>query len=896
MEIIQSEKIIETNISFEVFNQTEELAQVEVALRSDKTNSAASLSVSFDNAAAADIGAQSPALSFLSLVDAPVSGALRTTLGPEGEITDLAGALQIDEGGIKPAEGARTVRFGGAKAYVDFDPEAQAINVSGLGLSSELGEAELEGKLLLTDLVNGWPQGVVAQLRLNRAVVRDQRVFDTPVELQSGYIDARVKLAPFKLDIGQAVFFHDATRIELSGDIGATKDEWDLSLNVQIPALDVAELKTLWPKPLSPNPRRWVFQNVRSGEIRDVQVALRGPSLEDAQMLLGARLTDAVVKPMPALPNVVGASGYLMLAEQQLTIRANAGRMTAPNGEQIDLSGSTFTVPDVRDKPGDGVADLALRGPLQAGLSLLAMKPFDVFKDTDLGPDLAEGRFEAQGRVEFPMLKDLPFEQVKFEVRGKAFDVRSERLVEGSVLTGAELDFRASPDMVEVSGPGRLGDVAATATWRQSLRAEDKGQGSTVTGTVTLSQAAVEEFNLGLSPDMLGGEAPGAFSLSLKPDEAPRLTLTSNLEGLSLSIPGTGWSKGRGSRGSLEVEALLGPRPTVETLAISAPGLTASGTLTTREGGGLDQARFARVQLGGWLDAPVTLTGRGNGIGIAVEGGTADLRKASFGSGPAGGGGGGGSSQPLSIRLNSLTVAEGIVLSDFRGNFDLNGGLSGTFLANVEGGAPIEGTVAQTPQGAAYRIKSAQGGEVLNGMGVFNKARKGNLEVILVPTGVSGTFEGTLSLTSTYLVDAPAMAELLSAISIVGLLDQMDGQGIFFSEVKGKFQLSPTRLTLYSSSAVSSSLGLSMDGYYNLDQKTLDMQGVLSPFYLINSIGRLVSARDGEGLVGFSFNLTGPASDMNVSVNPLSILTPGFLREIFRRQTPQPDQTSQPNQ
>ena len=889
MEMIPSEKIIETNIGFEVFNQTEELAKVEVALRSDRKTSAASLSVAFENAAAADIGAQSPVLSFLSVVDAPISGALRTTLGPDGEITDLAGAMQIDEGGIKPAEGARTVRFGGAKGYVDYDPIEQAVNVRGLGLSSELGEAELEGKLYLTDYVKGWPQGVVAQLRLGRAVVRDPRVFDAPVEIERGHIDARIKLSPFQLDIGQAVFFHGQTRIEVSGDIGATRDQWDLSLEASVASLDVAELKQIWPKTVSPKPRLWVFENLMSGEIRDVKFAVRVPDLKQGDMLLGGRLTDAVVKPMRLLPEVRGASGYMMLADRQLTIRANAGRMTAPNGEQVDVSGSTFTVTDVRQKPAEGVADLSLSGPLQAGLSLLAMEPFNVFRDTDLGPDLAEGRFEAQGRVSFPMVKNLPFEQVAFDVRGKAFDLRSDKLVAGKVLTSEEMAFHATPEMVEVTGPGKLGEVMANATWRQSLRPEDKGQGSTVTGSVTLSQTAVKEFNLGLSPDMLGGSGTGDFALSLKPGQPPRVTLASDLAGLTLAIPGTGWSKGSGGRGKLDLTAVLGDQPKVESMTISAPGLEAAGTLTTRAGGGLGEARFSRVRLGGWLDAPVTITGRGRGIGISVEGGSADLRKANFGSGGSGGGGGNGG-QPLAIRLGQLTVAEGIVLTDFRGNFDLGGGLSGTFLANVKGGAPIEGTVAQTANGAAYRIKSAQGGEVLNDMGVFNKARRGNLEVVLVPTGTAGTFDGSISLTNTYLVDAPAMAELLSAISIVGLLEQMDGQGIPFTEVKGKFRLSPTTLTLYSSSAVSSSLGLSMDGYYNLDQKTLDMQGVLSPFYLINSIGRIVSARDGEGLVGFSFTLKGPASDMKVGVNPLSVLTPGFLREIFRRQAPQAPQ------
>jgi hypothetical protein len=78
-----------------------------------------------------------------------------------------------------------------------------------------------------------------------------------------------------------------------------------------------------------------------------------------------------------------------------------------------------------------------------------------------------------------------------------------------------------------------------------------------------------------------------------------------------------------------------------------------------------------------------------------------------------------------------------------------------------------------------------------------------------------------------------------------------------------------------------------MDGYYDFDTSSLDMQGTLSPFYLINSLGRVMSLRDGEGLVGFNFTLTGPDDDVEVGVNPLSLLTPGMFREIFRREAPQ---------
>jgi hypothetical protein len=70
----------------------------------------------------------------------------------------------------------------------------------------------------------------------------------------------------------------------------------------------------------------------------------------------------------------------------------------------------------------------------------------------------------------------------------------------------------------------------------------------------------------------------------------------------------------------------------------------------------------------------------------------------------------------------------------------------------------------------------------------------------------------------------------------------------------------------------------------------MDMQGVVSPIYMLNAIGRLVSPRKGEGLVGFNFNIRGSVDKPRVAVNPLSVFTPGLFREIFRRPPPKVSQ------
>jgi hypothetical protein len=69
----------------------------------------------------------------------------------------------------------------------------------------------------------------------------------------------------------------------------------------------------------------------------------------------------------------------------------------------------------------------------------------------------------------------------------------------------------------------------------------------------------------------------------------------------------------------------------------------------------------------------------------------------------------------------------------------------------------------------------------------------------------------------------------------------------------------------------------------------LDIQGTIVPAYTLNSIignipllGSLLLGGEGQGLFAANYRATGSAADPQVSVNPLSALTPGFLRRLFQ--------------
>jgi hypothetical protein len=328
----------------------------------------------------------------------------------------------------------------------------------------------------------------------------------------------------------------------------------------------------------------------------------------------------------------------------------------------------------------------------------------------------------------------------------------------------------------------------------------------------------------------------------------------------------------------------LGPVPQVDRLQIEGAGLNAKGSVRLKEGGILDRVRFDRLRLGDWLDIPVDLVGQGRGkaVQVVLRGGILDLRRAEFGKSNSNGLPG----PPMIVALDRLQITDTIALTGLKGRFGTANGLDGAFQAQLNGGSPVEGRVSPQAGRSAVRLVSNDAGGVLRSAGLLKQVVGGQMSLTLLPVGSGGAFDGRLTVGDVRVKDAPGIAAMLNSVSVVGLVNELNGDGIYFNTVEADFRLTPNRVTLTKASAVGASMGLSMDGIYALDSGLVNMQGVITPVYLLNGIGS-VFTRKGEGLIGFNYTLRGPAKSPSVSVNPLSALTPGGLREIFRAPAPE---------
>ncbi|MEO0379268.1 MAG: DUF3971 domain-containing protein, partial [Pseudomonadota bacterium] len=647
---------------------------------------AATFGASIEGIDAGDIATLAPPFAWLDVLRAPISGSVRAGVNADGALAPLNATLTIGAGVIQPTEATRPVPFSSARSYFNYDPQEGVLTFDELSVQSEWITGQIEGQTVLGLTPDGQLNDLVGQFRSSTLTANPDDLYDAPVSFEAAEMDFRLTLNPFRLDVGQALFQDQGQNVLAHGVLEASPEGWSYALDAQMDRVTPERLLALWPQQAVPKTRRWLVDNLLGGSLSNLDAVLKDAPGTPLTAYVSFDYDDAHVRYAKTLPPITGARGTASLLDNRFVVTVDAGQVTAPEGGDLDMAGSSFIIPDVRAKDGTpAVVRLQSRSSITAGLAVLDLPPLSVMSKAGLPAALAEGYLQAGGTLSLPLRKGLKPGDLVFDATGTARDVRSTRLLEGRTLATSTLAVEANNSGVAISGLGTLDGIPFQATWDQPL-----GQGpqaSTVSGTMELSQRTNEAFALGLPPDLLSGQGTGRIDVTLPVgNAAPSFQLQSNLRGIRLSAPPLGWSKAAQTAASLSVAGQLSETPRVDRVVLDAPGLQASGAVTLRAGGGLERARFDRVRVGRWLDAPVDLIGRGSNVppGVTVRGGTLDLRQADFGgsgSGTRGQQGGG----PLSLTLDQLQVTDTIRLTGLSGEFDMARGLDGEFTARING-------------------------------------------------------------------------------------------------------------------------------------------------------------------------------------------------------------------
>ena len=131
------------------------------------------------------------------------------------------------------------------------------------------------------------------------------------------------------------------------------------------------------------------------------------------------------------------------------------------------------------------------------------------------------------------------------------------------------------------------------------------------------------------------------------------------------------------------------------------------------------------------------------------------------------------------------------------------------------------------------------------------------------------------------IVDQPFLEKIFTAGSLTGLINLMQGQGVAVDTLEVPFSSHDGVITVRNARATGPAIGITAEGYIDRGKNDIGLKGSLVPLFGINSVlgeipllGDVLTSKQGEGIIGMTYSVSGNADEPSVSVNPLSALAP----------------------
>jgi hypothetical protein len=881
--VVENELMISS--SFELPREGKDPSLVRFSGRRTRGNAASDITFKIDHANPVTLANQVPALDWLRNLEAEVSASFVVELDENARPNHLNGVLDLGAGRLRETPSNSAAAFNQAKAYFDYSAAEDIFQFSNFNISTTLGNISGNGSSQLERDLSGLVIGAKMTLTIDQLLLSQPTVFEDELSFENGRATAEVTFDPLHVKIDKAILNHGDLSIVTSGDLWAREDFWQSKFDLRLDQVNAQQVKLFWPTTYIPKTRKWITTNVQKGRVSDFTGFLsrqNGETEFDFKFAFDD-VTTGLVATMAPLHDGQGEGS---INQQQLTLNLARGFLTPDGGTPLDMSGSLFHIPEINVRPAIGQITLAAKGDIQSALKVLDVPKFRFIEKFGQTTDVAQGQASVLGWLEVPLAKGVKQNQIKFDFSGSIVNVSSDTLVKGRKLRAKQISIQARDSGIEMSGNATIDEIPAQFKWSQGFVDNPTKEGR-LNSSLTLNAAALSTFNVSLPKGSFSGATPAQFDVKLLPNEPASFELTSGLKGAVLRIDSLGWRKGKNAKGKLSIAGRLSNPMEVDNISIVSNGLTAKGKIEFTKNGGFQNATFPTVKIGKWLSTSVTLIGEGVNATTQLKGGAMDLRRLNIG------GTGGEKAGPLDINLDRLRLTDSLSLTGFSASIKRNGAPSGTFRARVNKGARIAGKITRGKKGSRITITGQDAGAILRSAGFFDNIHGGDLLLTLEPTGEADVYTGYFEADNFRMKHSNSMAKLLDGISVIGLLQKLEGGGIQFSKAKGRFELRPEGVQLIEVSLVGVSMGISLKGWYASKTKTVDFDGVVTPLYAVNGAleriaGKLFGRQKGEGVFSFVYTMKGPAAGPKVKVKPLSILTPGVFRQIFRQDIPAP--------
>jgi hypothetical protein len=811
--------------------------------------------------------------------------------------------LTVDAGQLELIDGQEPIEVSLFKARAELNAGDAIMRIEQFDLTSNLTSFTAKGALselgaLSDGNANSSP---LFDLKFKSLLWDATPVFSKPVLFESldlrGTLDVdsrELAVERYQLDRGSHSF--EGTFF-VKGAVGPNASNKELESlqadGVMSGLLTPAELLDVWPVKFADGARRWLERSVLDGDVDSLSFSTEyGLNTEGAfseeKMDMDYTVRDSTVRYISTMTPMTKAWGTTKITNNSLVFKLDRG-MIGP----VQVLPSQVDIPRLRPKGGDLILTANATGQASDLLALINQEPFRYADRYGVAPDTIEGTGTVQLVVSRPLLEFFDKSRIRYSASGEFENVSGPFAIGPHKLNSADVSMVANANSMSVTGLVNIGPWRTNLNWKETF-----DNGATHTRYHVFGSMNSEIY------DQLGFGFREYFDGPIEVDiratglgiNVSSATLMADLSNAEMNF-GEYWNKPIGQSGNLSAALTRGETGTaVQKFQMEAPDLNIQGAISLSADFALEALKLNTVKIGDVIDAAIVLYpnttreafeaelfGRKLDISSLIDR-SLNTQSSAF-------------EIPINMdaKIEELILDSQFSVNDAEMRFAHNGlAMTGLSLQAESTEGPVQ-ILMKTDDAAKERqvvVEFPDAARVAEAFFGVKSLRGGafSLTGTLPLPGEDGPYVGKAIIDDFSITEAPVLAQLLSLGSLTGLFNTLSGEGLAFERFEAPFQILAGNISVRDARMYGPSLGMTGEGDVNLQDRAVDIDGALVPAYTANSLlgdipllGDIVVGKEGEGVFALSYTVKGPFEKTQIAVNPLSALTPGFLRGIFRK-------------
>lgn len=692
--------------------------------------------------------------------------------------------------------------------------------------------------------------------------------------------------------------------IETAGRLDMLQKGLGVDLTLTGQGVSADDVKRLWPYVMSTESRDWFVANVTSGTVKSARMRFNFPagtmSLqgEDKPIPKDALQIDMVGEGITVTPTekmapvALEGETRLQIDDSNVTISAGGGQIATASGV-LKVTNPAMVMDN--SVPSEQIIEVSgdLDGSIPAMLALTREQQPQAIENTPLPLDLDALR----GTVDAGLVVTvkLPDEEsarplsVDYVLNGTVADFASSQPIKNHHIANGQLAFSASQAGYQVGGTAEVDGMKVDLEILGTLETEPAFRLSSV---ITPEDLAAVGFD---ASQFFGG----SLRVVGQPMPDGSIQLAADLTDARLTLKDVGITKAAGTPGTLHANLKQdGEVSELSRIDLAFGPVQLRGGVKFHGTEGLQSAIFEQFALSPGDNAQLAVAPRDGGYSVQIRGGQFDLRpmlKQFFGLGEGTGGVQSTFNQTIALDARLDRAIGYYATTAFNMNLDLL--LRGSDLRRVSmsaqfgDGNAVSVTTNPTPDGRTMSVAFNDAGTIMRLLGVYSQLAGGEGSLVLNTFSEQKVDVGQLLMRRFAIVDEANVAQVLgnhsnsrAAIAQQNRVD-FDNAKVDFVRRSDRVEVTNAVLT---GGTVGGTVGGTLRGFIYTQQRQYDLTGTYVPLFGLNSafqkiplLGPLLGGRDGEGLLGVTFSVTGALSSPVFRINPLSALAPGALRELF---------------